>query len=172
MAQGQKFIKRNRPPRVHIQYDTELFEAERKPELPFVMGVMSDLAGKSKKDQKPLSERAFVDVDAETLDKRMEAMAPRVEFEVPNELTDEGGQLTVDLTFTSMKDFSPGKIAENAEGLKELYKARTQLENLLTNVSGKPEAKLKILEELKDPAKLQALVSGRASAKSIPESDD
>jgi len=47
MAQSsQKFIARNRAPRVQIEYDVELYGAEKKIQLPFVMGVLADLSGK------------------------------------------------------------------------------------------------------------------------------
>ena len=45
---GQKFINRNRKPRVHISYDVETYGARKSVDLPFVMGVISDLSGKSK----------------------------------------------------------------------------------------------------------------------------
>ena len=44
---GQRFIKRNRPPRVHITYE-DPYNAERLIELPFVMGVLADLSGNDK----------------------------------------------------------------------------------------------------------------------------
>ena len=40
---GQKFIKRNRPPRVQISYE-DPYDAEKLVELPFVMGIMADLS--------------------------------------------------------------------------------------------------------------------------------
>ena len=43
---SQKFIARNRAPRVQIEYDVELYGAEKKIQLPFVMGVLADLSGK------------------------------------------------------------------------------------------------------------------------------
>ena len=36
---GQKFIKRNRPPRVQISYE-DPYNAEKQVELPFVMGIL------------------------------------------------------------------------------------------------------------------------------------
>ena len=48
---GQKFIGKNRAPRVQVEYDVELYGAEKKVNLPFVMGVMSDLSGKSEVDK-------------------------------------------------------------------------------------------------------------------------
>ena len=101
---SQKFIARNRAPRVQIEYDVELYGAEKKVQLPFVMGVMSDLAGKSEVEQPPVADRKFLEIDVDNFDDRMKSMAPRAAFTVPNTLTGEGN-LAVDITFESMDDF-------------------------------------------------------------------
>ena len=103
---GQKFIARNRAPRVQIEYDVEIYGAERKIQLPFVMGVMSDLVGKPVDNLPPVDERKFLDIDIDNFDERMKALKPRVAFNVDNTLTGEG-KLNVDLTFDSMEDFLP-----------------------------------------------------------------
>ena len=74
---SQKFIARNRAPRVQIEYDVELYGAEKKVQLPFVMGVMSDLAGKSEVQQPSIADRKFLEIDVENFDERMKSMAPR-----------------------------------------------------------------------------------------------
>ena len=116
---GQRFIKENRAPRVHIEYEVETYGARQKVELPFVMGVISDLSGKSLKDKKAAETRDFIDVDMDNFDQRMEAIAPRVAFAVDNTLSGDG-KMAVDLTFNSMNDFSPGQIAKNIEPLSKL----------------------------------------------------
>ena len=98
---GQRFIKENRAPRVHIEYEVETFGSKQKVELPFVMGVMSDLSGKSLVEKKALNERDFLEFDMDNFDQRMAAIAPRAAFNVDNTLTGEG-KLSVDLTFKSM----------------------------------------------------------------------
>ncbi len=111
---SQKFIARNRAPRVQIEYDVELYGAEKKVQLPFVMGVMADLAGKPAEPLAPVADRKFLEIDVDNFDSRLKAMQPRVAFHVPNELTGEGN-LSLDLTFESMDDFSPaGRLAEQA----------------------------------------------------------
>lgn len=52
---SQKFIARNRAPRVQIEYDVEIYGNEKKIELPFVMGVMADLSGKTKEPLPPVA---------------------------------------------------------------------------------------------------------------------
>ena len=106
---GQRFIRENRKPRVHIEYEVETYGARQKVELPFVMGVMSDLSGKSMKDRKAAEAREFVEFDMDNFDQRMEAIAPRVAFAVDNTLSGEG-KMAVDLTFNSMNDFRRDKL--------------------------------------------------------------
>ncbi|MDB6000047.1 MAG: impB [Rhizobacter sp.] len=156
MASSQKFIARNRAPRVQIEYDVELYGAEKKVQLPFVMGVMSDLSGKPADALPPVADRKFLEIDVDNFDARMKSMKPRVAFQVPNTLTGEGN-LPVDITFESMDDFSPAAIARKVEGLNKLLEARTQLSNLITYMDGKTGAEELINKVLNDPALLTSL---------------
>lgn len=156
MASSQKFIARNRAPRVQIEYDVELYGAEKKVQLPFVMGVMSDLAGKSEVEQPGIADRKFLEIDIDNFDERMKSMKPRVAFTVPNTLTGEGN-MAVDISFESMDDFSPAAIAAKVEPLKELLEARTQLANLMTYMDGKSGAEELIGKVMQDPALLKTL---------------
>lgn len=161
MGSSQKFIARNRAPRVQIEYDVELYGAEKKIQLPFVMGVMADLAGKPEDPLPPVADRKFLEFDVDNFDTRMKAMKPRVAFTVPNTLTGDGN-LSIDLTFENMDDFSPASIAAKSEGLKQLLEARQQLSNLVTYMDGKGGAEELIAKVLNDPALLATL---SASAK-------
>ncbi|HWA24644.1 MAG TPA: type VI secretion system contractile sheath small subunit [Lacunisphaera sp.] len=158
MASSQKFIQRNRAPRVQIEYDVELYGAQKKVELPFVMGVMADLSGKPADPLAPVQDRKFLEIDAENFDERLKAMKPRVSFQVPNTLTGEGS-LNVDITFESMDDFSPAAIARKVEPLRKLLEARTQLSNLLSYMDGKDGAEALIAKALNDPEVLKSLAS-------------
>jgi type VI secretion system protein ImpB len=157
-ASSQKFIARNRAPRVQIEYDVELYGAEKKIQLPFVMGVMADLSGKPAEELPPVADRDFLEIDVDNFDERLKKMKPRVAFQVPNVLTGEGN-LSVDITFESMDDFSPGAVASKVDGLNQLLKARTQLSNLLTYMDGKGGAEELIAKALNDSALLQSLAS-------------
>ena len=158
---SQKFIARNRAPRVQIEYDVELYGAEKKVQVPFVMGVMSDLSGKPAEDLPGVDERKAMEIDVDNFDSRLKAMKPRVAFNVPNSLTDEG-ELMVDVTFESMDDFSPAAVARKVGGLDKLLEARTQLSNLVTYMDGKAGAEKLISEALQDESLLQALASKAA----------
>lgn len=158
MASSQKFIARNRAPRVQIEYDVEVYGAQKKVQIPFVMGVMSDLSGANAGDLPPVEERKALDIDVDNFDSRLQSMKPRATFQVPNTLTGEG-DLSVDVTFESMDDFSPAAIARKVEPLRKLLEARTQLANLDTYMDGKAGAENLIAQAINDPALLQALVS-------------
>src|SRR5277367_2140361 len=157
-ASSQKFIARNRAPRVQIEYDLELYGAEKKVNLPFVMGVMSDLSGKPAEALAPVADRKFLEIDIDNFDERMKSMKPRVAFQVPNTLTGEGN-VAVELTFESMDDFSPAAVARRVEPLRRLLEARTQLTNLLTYMDGKSKAEELLAKVLNDPALLKSLAA-------------
>jgi len=155
-ASSQKFINRNRAPRVHIEYDVEVGNSQKKIELPFVMGVMADLSGKPASPLAPVADREFLEIDVDNFDDRLKATKPRVAFTVPNTLTGEGN-LAVEMTFESMADFSPAAVARKVESLNSLLTARTQLANLLTYMDGKSKAEDLISKVLQDPALLKSL---------------
>ena len=155
---SQKFIARNRAPRVQIEYDVEVYGAEKKVQLPFVMGVMADLSGQPADPLAPVAERKFLEIDVDNFDERLKAMKPRVAVQVPNTLTGEGN-LAVEMTFESMDDFTPAAIARKVGSLNTLLEARTQLSNLMTYMDGKTGAEELIAKLLAEPALMQALAS-------------
>jgi type VI secretion system protein ImpB len=162
---GQKFIARNRAPRVQIEYDVEIYGSEKKIQLPFVMGVMADLSGKPVDPLPDIADRKFLEIDIDNFDARLKAIKPRVACQVPNTLTGEGN-LNIDLTFESMDDFSPAAIAKKVDVLNKLLEARTELSNLLSYMDGKTGAEELIAKVLQDPSILKTLASApKAAAK-------
>jgi len=155
---SQKFIARNRAPRVQIGYDVELYGAQKKIQLPFVMGVMSDLSGNPSEPLPAVADRKFLEISVDNFDDRLKAMKPRVAFQVPNTLTGEG-KMNVELTFENMEDFSPAAVARKVGALSELLEAREQLSNLVTYMDGKSGAENLIGQVLKDPTLLKTLAS-------------
>ncbi len=155
---SQKFIGRNRAPRVQIEYDLEVYGAEKKINLPFVMGVMSDLSGKPESPLEPVAERDFMEIDVDNFDARMKSMKPRVAFRVPNTLSSEG-DLSVDITFDNMDDFSPAAVAKKVGALNKMLQARTELSNLLTYMDGKTDAEELIGKILNDPELMKSLAA-------------
>lgn len=169
----QKVIERNRAPRVQIAYDVEHYGSPTTIELPFVMGVMADLAGESetREASKPVGERSFVETDAGRFNKFMEALAPRVKTRVPNTLPGaaEDEEMFVDLSFKSMGDFAPDKIAEQVPTLNELLKMRRQLEELLSYMDGKVDAEKRIAQLLNNEPLLQQAAEQAVSATKTEE---
>lgn len=155
---SQKFIGRNRPPRVQIEFDVDSGNGIQKVEIPFVMGVMADLSGKSASELPDVSQRKFLEIDGDNFEKRLEAMKPRVTFSVPNKISADGGSLGVDITFQSMEDFSPGAIAQKVEPLRRLLEARTNLNALMARMDGKAAAEKLLSEGIQSKALLEGLV--------------
>jgi len=157
-ASSQKFIARNRAPRVQIEYEVELYGAEKKIELPFVMGVMADLTGKPAEALPEVKDRKFLEIDVDNFDERLKACKPRVAFQVPNTLTGEGN-LSVEMTFENMADFSPAAVARKVDALNKLLQARTELSNLLTYMDGKDKAEQLVGKLLNNPDLMKSLTS-------------
>ncbi len=170
-ASSQKFIARNRAPRVQIEYDVETYGSQKKVQLPFVVGVMSDLSGKPSEPLPAVADRKMLEIDVDNFDDRMKAMQPRVAFTVPNTLTGEGN-LMVDITFESIDDFSPAAVAKKVEPLAKLLEARTQLSNLMTYMDGKSGAEALIGKVLADPALLQSLASTPKAASATTANEE
>lgn len=163
---GQKFIRRNRPPRVHITYE-DPYNAEQKIELPFVMGVMADLSGNASAVDKPdISQRKFLDFDMDNFDQRMAAIEPAVAFTTPNKLGgDDSEKLSVALKFSKFEDFNPAAVARQIPAMAKLLEAREQLANLLRYMDGKMAASDQIKALLADP-QLMAAVKDKLGDKS------
>jgi type VI secretion system protein ImpB len=168
---SQKFIARNRAPRVQIEYDVEVYGSQKKVQLPFVMGVMADLSGKPADPLAPVADRKFLEIDVDNFDSRMKAMKPRAAFRVPNTLTGEG-DLSVDLTFESMDDFSPAAVARKVDSLNRLLQARQQLSNLVTYMDGKTGAEELMAIVLADPSLLQALAAAPKPESAAPAAEE
>ena len=164
------FLKRNRPPRVNISYE-DPYDSEKMVELPFVLGVMSDLSGNASEVEKPdMEERDFVDVTAATLDDYMKSIAPGLSFNVENKLGDGEGRMGVSLKFESIDDFNPAAVARQVPALKKLLEARQHLANLQRYMNSKPKAQDQIRKLLNDP-ELMAALAEREQKKSADGED-
>lgn len=162
---GQKFIRRNRAPRVHITYEDPT-DADKLIELPFVMGILADLSGNAAGADKPdVGERKFLDIDMDNFENRMAAIQPGISMRVRNKLGDATDEkMQVNLRFNKMDDFKPAQVAKQVPALAKLMEAREQLKNLQLYMDGKADAEKKLRELLKDPA-LMAALKERAAKK-------
>jgi type VI secretion system protein ImpB len=169
---GQKFIRRNRPPRVHITYENPA-NAEEKVEIPFVMGVMADLAGNTPGVEKAeIAQRKFLDFDMDNLDARMAAIQPGISFRVENKLSDGSGEkMGVNLRFDKMADFEPAAVAKQVPAVAKLLEARQQLANLQRYMDGKVAAEDQLRKLLADPRLMAALKDRNVESKAGPEGE-
>ena len=154
---GQKFIRRNRAPRVHISYE-DPYNAEQQVELPFVMGVLADLSGNAAEAAKPdVADRTFLEFDMDNFENRMAAIKPGVSFRFENKLGNPDEKLSVNLQFRKMDDFGPAAVARQVPPLAKLLEAREQLANLLRYMDGKVAASDQLKALLSDPQLMAAL---------------
>ena len=156
------FIKRNRPPRVNISYE-DPYDSEKMVELPFVMGVLSDLSGNASPVEKvAMEERDFVDVTAASLDDFIDSITPGLSYNVDNKLGE--GRMGVNLEFRAMDDFEPAAVARQIPALKKLLEAREHLANLQRYMNSKPKAQDQIKQLLNDPELMAALAAREKAA--------
>jgi len=150
-------LARVRKPRVHITYQVETEGAEIERELPFVVGVMGDFAGDPREPLKPLAERKFVQIDRDNFDEVMARVQPGLNLKVDNTLAGDGSQMAVELSFRSMQDFEPQRVAEQVPALKALLETRAKLRDLMSKVDRSEELETLLEDVLQDKAKLEAL---------------
>lgn len=131
----QHKLDRVRPPRVQITYDVEVGGAIQTKELPFVAGILADLFGQQEPRQ-PLKERKFVQIDRDNFNEVLANVAPKLKLKVPNRLTEDGGNLSVELDFAHIDDFHPAQIVKRVEPLAKLLAARQKLIDLLAKLDG------------------------------------
>ncbi|BCU64729.1 type VI secretion protein [Acinetobacter bouvetii DSM 14964 = CIP 107468] len=131
----QKKLQRIRPPRVQLTYDVEVGDGREIKELPFVVGVLGDFSAASELEKTKLKDKKFINVDLDNIDEVIESLAPRANFQVDNTLTEDGGKISVDLTFKSMDDFRPEHVVQQVDPLKKLVAARERLTDLRNKIS-------------------------------------
>ena len=154
---SQQQLSRVRKPRVHITYEVETEGASEVKELPFVVGVLGDFSGESKKPLKSLRDRKFVQIDRDNFNDIMDDLAPAISTKVENTLAGDGSEMTVDLDFKSMSDFEPGAIIQQVEPLKKMLEVRNKLRDILTRVDRSEDLE-KLLEDcLSNTAQLEEL---------------
>lgn len=127
----QQRRKRQRPTRVNLVYEVETGGAMVKRELPFIMGVMSDLSGDGADDLPDIADRQFVEIKPDNFDKVLKGMKPRLTFAVDNKLEpDSEEKIGVELKFESFDDFSPERVAQQVDPLRQLLEKRQELSDL------------------------------------------
>ncbi len=159
----QKWMGRNRPPRVQITYDVEIGGAAEKKELPLVVGLMADLSGQPLEPPPKLKDRRFVEIDRDNFNAVMTKIAPRLDLSVPDTFKGEGN-LKVELTFNDFDQFHPEAIARQVPRLAKLLEARQQLRDLLGKLDGNDELDALLENILQNTEDLKALKGAEDAA--------
>jgi len=152
-------LNRVRKPRVHITYEVETEGAEVLRELPFVVGVMGDFSGDPASPLRPLADRKFVQIDRDNFNDVMASMTPGLKLRVDNTLSEEGGQMAVDLKFRSLEDFEPARVAQQVPALRALLETRAKLRDLMSKVDRSEELETLLEQVLKNEDEMKSLSS-------------
>lgn len=134
----QKWVGRNRPPRVQITYDVEIGDAVEKKELPMVVGLLADLSGHPATPLPKLKDRRLVEIDRDNFNEIMGKISPRLDLSVADTMKGEGN-LKIELNFKEYDDFHPEAIVKQVPRLAKLLEARQQLRDLLAKLDGNDE---------------------------------
>ena len=152
-------LKRVRKPRVHITYEVETEGAEVLKELPFIVGILGDFSGDPTQALRPLSERKFIQIDRDNFNDVMAGMTPGLKMRVDNKLSEDGGEMAVDLKFNSIEDFEPARVAEQVPALRALLETRAKLRDLMSKVDRSEELEGLLEQVLKNEGDLKSLSS-------------
>lgn len=153
----QHTLDRVRKPRVHITYDVEIGDAIEKKELPFVVGVLADLSGMPESPLPKMKNRKFVEIDRDNFMEIMSVINPRLVLRIPNRLSDENPEMSIELSFKEMSDFEPQNLAKSVPNLAELYNKRNSLKNLITKMDGNDALEALLTQIMKNPDNLEKL---------------
>lgn len=153
----QHTLDRVRKPRVHITYDVEIGDAIEKKELPFVVGVLADLSGMPENPLPKMKNRKFVEIDRDNFKEVMAVINPRLVIRIPNRLSDDNPEISVELRFKDLSDFEPQNLAKNIPALAELYRKRTNLKNLITKMDGNDPLEVLLTQIMQNSDNLQKL---------------
>ena len=152
-------LNRVRKPRVHITYDVETEGAEVQRELPFVMGVMGDFSGDPTAPLKSMTDRKFIQIDRDNFNDVMASMTPGLKLKVDNKLSEDGGQMGVDLKFNGIEDFEPARVAQQVPALRTLMETRAKLRDLMSKVDRSEELESLLEQVLKSEDEIKSLSS-------------
>ncbi|MGE3540626.1 MAG: type VI secretion system contractile sheath small subunit [Candidatus Tectimicrobiota bacterium] len=165
----QHKLDRVRAPRVQITYDVDIGDATQMKELPFVVGILSDLSGKPAQARPKLKDRKFVEIDRDNFNDVLASIAPRLAFQVDNRLTPEGGRLNLELHFRHMDDFNPLQVLKQITPLRRLFEARQRLVDLLTKLDGNDQLDALLQEVVASTENLQEVKAAVSQPETLPQ---
>jgi len=167
----QKWVGRNRPPRVQITYDVEVGGAVEKKELPLVVGLLADLSGQPLEPLPKLKQRRLVEIDRDNFKAVMAKIAPRLDLSVPDTYKKDGN-LKIELKFSEIDHFHPESIVKQVPRLAKLLEVRQQLRDLLGKLDGNDELDTlleKIVENTEELKTLKAESGAASGGEAAPD---
>ncbi|MYM32058.1 type VI secretion system protein ImpB [Duganella sacchari] len=165
----QKWVGRNRPPRVQITYDVEIGDATEKKELPLVVGLLADLSGQPLVPPPKLKARRLIEIDRDNFNEVLGKIAPRLDLSVPDTLKGDGN-LKVELNFTEYDHFHPEAIVAQVPRLAKLLEVRQQLRDLLGKLDGNDELDALLENIIQNSEELKTLKE-QGPAETAPAAD-
>jgi len=112
--------------RINIVYKASIGEAKEEKELPFKVVALADYT--QRPDHRPIEGRKPINVDKANFAEVMAGHKLKLNLSVPDVLSEEGGQdLSVELKFENMNDFSPDSIAKQVPELQKMLELRDAL---------------------------------------------
>jgi type VI secretion system protein ImpB len=152
----QHWLDRNRPPRVQITYDVETGNAIEKKEIPFVVGVLSDLGQNPATPLPKLKDRKFVEIDRDNFNDVLASTKPEITVKV-DDVIKGAGKIAIPLTFTHLDDFRPERLVERIPELRRLLRARERLNDLLAKLEGNDELSAALREVMESTEALEKI---------------
>jgi type VI secretion system protein ImpB len=145
MGQGGSVAPKER---VNITYKPATGDAKESIELPLKLLMMGDYT--LNPDDRLLEDRKPINVDKDTFGDVMKNQKLSMKLNVDNKLSEEGGQMAVDLKFNSLNDFNPESIVGQVPEMNKLMQLRAALQALKGPLGNVPEFRKKLQELLDD----------------------
>ncbi|MBU2880489.1 type VI secretion system contractile sheath small subunit [Psychrosphaera sp. B3R10] len=142
--------------RVNISYKPAVGDANAQIELPMKILVMGQFS--SQADDKVMEEREIVNINKNNFDEVMGSMDLDINFTVPNKLSDNDEELSINLSPKSLKDFTPDKLVESVPELKQIIELRNALKALKGPLGNVPKMRRTIQNMLADESQRSQLV--------------
>ena len=137
--------------RVNITYRPAIGDGQEEIELPHKVLAIGDYTGRP--DDRPLEERKPISINKDNFQEVLAEQNVGVELTVPEKLSSEsGGELSVKLTFNSLKDFEPEGIVRQVPELRKLLELRSALTALKGPLSSRRTFRKKLEALLDDDA--------------------
>jgi type VI secretion system protein ImpB len=135
--------------RVNIVYKPATGNMMEQVELPMKMLMMGDFTGRQ--DDRPLEERAPINVDKTNFSEVMAQQDLQVNVSVADKLSNEqGASLSMDLRFKTLADFAPESLVNQVPELRKLLELRAALTALKGPLGNVPAFRKKLQAMLAD----------------------